>query len=715
MSGFPACADPQIHCFYLFAMPLFALLGPLQPAWFDRIELCHILAAGIGFFLLARELRVTIYAAILVAIIVMFGGSASARLQHTGMIYAYGLLPWCLLLTRLVFMRTSWVYVIGLGICAGSMGVLGDQVAFLNCLVVAAFAVSMLVHGGITKQDTRAPFIRLVLAAVLTLLVMLPQIVPTIELLPLSSRPWIPLENLAQKSLYKWSFLTYLIPDIFRTFDGYVNYIGKNDPSETYLYAGLVPATILLYGGVFRGLLFRKGNLIFLLPLIFFVLYALGTQTPAYAQFWHLIPGVKSFQRPTDATFLINVFLALLIGWMLDRMRPAPGAQPRDRFVSVKVISLSLAFSALVTGGVVFLCKNKVPHVLLQNNTGDFWKLGIFVFLAACLLHGLERTKHRGYQNILITTMALFTFADLQFANSSNVLNTVPAKQYAFDEPDRLNEFSALEILAQLKTRPRGPFRVEMLGSEREMLWWNASNRLQVEATDGMWPINLLSYHQYAGACNPLFGRRFNHWMSGFDSPLFDLLNVQYVLTNEPEADARKVLTRSKFTQLNSLEQYTVYMNKQFLPRAFFVPKCKIVKSLSELSDVIRNANFAPTAEVVVLADDIGGTQQALTEFDSASKSGTIMNSDDIVNWERYEQNDLELSVHCEGDRMLFLSNIYFPGWCADIDGAAVKIYRADYLFQTISVKRGNHKIRFRFQPYSLDALMESRRLANIK
>ncbi|MFX9630941.1 hypothetical protein ABTO69_20530, partial [Acinetobacter baumannii] len=84
--------------------------------------------------------------------------------------------------------------------------------------------------------------------------------------------------------------LTYLVPNIFRTFDGYVNYIGKNDPSETYLYIGLIPAAILLYCGLFKRLFLRLESLWFVAPLVFFLLYALGTQTPAYTAFWYLIP-----------------------------------------------------------------------------------------------------------------------------------------------------------------------------------------------------------------------------------------------------------------------------------------------------------------------------------------------------------------------------------------------------------------------------------------
>jgi len=721
MSGFPACADPQIHCFYLFAMPLFALLGPLNPIWFDRIELLHIFVAGVGVYFLAREFRMSPSSAAVTALVVMFGGSASARLQHTGMIYAYGLLPVCLLLTKWVFDRKSWWYVLLLGVVAGSMGILGDQVAFLNCFLVAVFACALLLRSLLSKKSVALPFCRLLVAGLVTVLVMLPQIIPTTELLPLSSRPWIPLENLRAKSLYRWSFLTCLIPDIFRTFDGYENYIGKNDPSETYLYIGLLPATIFLYGGILKGLLFRKANLWFLVPLIFFLLYALGTQTPAYALFWNFIPGVKSFQRPTDATFVLNVFLALLLGLILDLLRgrrvsDSSFVKGADKFNLTLESFFALSFSLLTVLTTVLLCKFKVPHVLLQNNVVAFIKIGLLVFVGMLLLRALERCRERGIQNLLIALIGMLSFCDLQLVNSSNYLNTAREKDYAYTDPAALSQHPALVALSRLRSTPENQYRVEMLGSEKENEWWNASNHLKVEATDGMWPINLLSYHQYSGACNPIFGRRFNHWMSGFDSPLFDLLNVRYVLTNYPEEKARSVLNPFKFRRVSTLNQYSTYENTKVLPRCFLLSHYKMCQSFSELANIMRSAKFDPSTEVVLLADDFksnANAQADLKALPTEQKAQLLKDAaPDQVRYLGRSANNQSLSVHCAGDRILFLGDIYFPGWSAQIDGKSAETVRADYLFRGVFVPKGDHNVQFTYNPYTLEALKETSRLA---
>jgi hypothetical protein len=719
MSGFPGCADPQIHCFYFLAIPLLALLGPLDPVWFDRVALLHILGAGIGIYFLAREFKLSAGAAAVASLIVMFGGSASARLQHTGMVYAYGLLPWCLLFTSYVVHRGKWWHVVFLGVFAGSMGVLGDQVAFLSCLTVAAFATILLVRKMVRKENFVLPLVGLLLSAVVTILLMLPQIIPTAELLPLSSRPWIPLQNLWPKSLYSWSFLTTLVPDIFRTFDGYSNYVGRNDPCETYLYFGLVPAAIFVYGGVIKGKLLRRENLRFALPLAFFLLYALGTQTPAYSFFWHFIPGVKSFQRPTDATFLVNVFIGLLTGAILDQLRAARptatgGAEPSgpERAWFGKVLEVAVAPLLVSTAmflALLFLCKYKVPLVLLENNWLALVKVFLFFFLGLVLVQIVRKCRNRGLQNLAVAAIALLSWGDLVWQNSSNFLNTAAHQDYAYDYPRKVKDLPGLRALAELRSSPTDPFRVELLGSSTEWQWWNASSHLHVQTTDGMWPINLLSYHQFAGACNPVFGRQFNHWTSGFDSPLFDLLNVRYVLTNLAPAAARASLREDKYKYVSSIDKYSVYENLTVVPRAFLVGKVSTAPGINELKNLLLDPHFAPRKIVYLLADDLKSAGKEL------SKIGAVDNRNvpgDQVLWRKYGENDVRLSVHANGNRMLVLGDIYFPGWCAEVDGQSVPIYRADFLFRAIYVSKGEHQVRFVFRPYSLDALRESTRLA---
>jgi len=47
----------------------------------------------------------------------------------------------------------------------------------------------------------------------------------------------------------------------------------------------------------------------------------------------------------------------------------------------------------------------------------------------------------------------------------------------------------------------------------------------------------------------------------------------------------------------------------------------------------------------------------------------------------------------------LLLSDAYYPGWRARLDGQEETVYRADYLFRAVLVPSGQHVVEFTFDP----------------
>jgi uncharacterized membrane protein YfhO len=50
----------------------------------------------------------------------------------------------------------------------------------------------------------------------------------------------------------------------------------------------------------------------------------------------------------------------------------------------------------------------------------------------------------------------------------------------------------------------------------------------------------------------------------------------------------------------------------------------------------------------------------------------------------------------------LILSDAYYPGWQATIDGAPTEIHLANGAFRAISFPEGTHTVEFRYQPRSV-------------
>jgi len=50
----------------------------------------------------------------------------------------------------------------------------------------------------------------------------------------------------------------------------------------------------------------------------------------------------------------------------------------------------------------------------------------------------------------------------------------------------------------------------------------------------------------------------------------------------------------------------------------------------------------------------------------------------------------------------LVLSDTYYPGWTAEVDGQTATIQRADLMLRAVYLEPGEHRVEFRFQPASL-------------
>jgi uncharacterized membrane protein YfhO len=50
----------------------------------------------------------------------------------------------------------------------------------------------------------------------------------------------------------------------------------------------------------------------------------------------------------------------------------------------------------------------------------------------------------------------------------------------------------------------------------------------------------------------------------------------------------------------------------------------------------------------------------------------------------------------------LVLTDTWFPGWRARVDGRDATLWRADHAFRAVWVPTGRHEVEFRFEPRSL-------------
>ncbi|HTO94274.1 MAG TPA: YfhO family protein, partial [Bacteroidota bacterium] len=64
--------------------------------------------------------------------------------------------------------------------------------------------------------------------------------------------------------------------------------------------------------------------------------------------------------------------------------------------------------------------------------------------------------------------------------------------------------------------------------------------------------------------------------------------------------------------------------------------------------------------------------------------------------------NSVRIRAVCPVSALLVLSDTYYPGWEAEIDGKPARILLADHTMRAVVVPPGVHEVAFEFRPGSV-------------
>ena len=136
-----------------------------------------------------------------------------------------------------------------------------------------------------------------------------------------------------------------------------------------------------------------------------------------------------------------------------------------------------------------------------------------------------------------------------------------------------------------------------------------------------------------------------------------------------------------------------VYENRNVLPRAFVVREAGAVSDREEAIARIKEEGFDP-AQTAVIEGDLPPAQLAALANGQAT-------GDDAVQITGYQDNRVDLTVETDSAGLLVLSDTYYPGWKAYVDGERVPIYPTDVALRSVFLEQGEHEVRFVYSPGS--------------
>jgi hypothetical protein len=688
--GVPLFATIQAGVLYPLSLPYLFL--PLDLA-FNWTIVFHFFLAGAFTYGLMRELGASIQASLAGTFALLFGGYLISvhNVLNTLISFSwYPLVMWfgCRMVrTGLV----RWAVAAGVSLCCmflgGGMEIL--LLTFASLLFLCLYPRVLPLRDSENSPNLQHRLISLGLALLIFLGLSMVQILPFLELYGQSHRyGGVSLGEATLWSLDPRDLIYFLLPDIYgprRTSDLYWKF-------QNYLKTIYVGPVILCLAGIY---FFRQGKrgLVLLAAMVLSLVFAFGSHTPVYLFFYKYFPFFSALRYPVKFLFLFVFYLCLAAGLGLDvvRQRFSENRHPpywcQGLLIAVILVLAALFWVARLhpdqmqslarQWGGTFPESSYLPMVLHNFNR----ILALTVLVLMVVFFGMRHRLIRLGSPLLLMLLTL----DLFLGNRGYAIKVDAAVFHADNS-----------IIRTLRADP-DLFRVHVLPEARDLeiipvksFEEAHQNRKKLLGNDLMMEHHLFDITGYNVPLQPRYERLIGLILSkplASILPLLDMLNVKYVLTEKP------VDLQGLSWVLDGPGESKLYQNHYWLPRAFLVKQFQVLNSEQEYARAFIELTFDPGSTILLETEP--------KRFLELKKMPIVPNLVSTVRVLSYENNRIVLQVDTPEAALLFMSEAYYPGWQAYVDGRQEEILRADYVFRAIPVGPGSHRIEVVYQPLS--------------
>lgn len=608
LTGVPLAANIQSAPFY--PLNILYLLGPFSQIWSLQVVL-QILLGGIFMIMYLRNKNLK-PEAISVGVLSWVGsGFFIAWLEHNTLVQAAIWLP-----LMLLCIDKKW-FLLLVGAITFSF--------FAGAPQIFLYVIGMVVAYALWNKKLIWLLLPLGLAAILTF----PQWSVTAQfgvnaLRTVGIDAWkepgwfLPWQNLAQ----------FLAPDYFGN-PATLNYFGVWNYMEFVGYIGIFPTILAIVNLISRK---SKQEWFFIIVLLVCLAFSLPSVFSEIPYKLHL-PLITVVQ-PTRLMVLINFSLSIMAAFGMQSL--LSGKQRKSLIIAV--LLLSLGFVALWFGA-----NNPI-------STRNLY-LPILLFSLAVLTLGLSIWRPKLiWVAILILVFDLFRFGN---------------KFESFSSPSFL--FPQTLITKYLQENI-GNYRIAAIDDRIFPPNFSVHYKIPIiSGYDSLLPkrsVELLNAIDKSSLSRIVVPKNYN-------SQIFDLLGVKYVLSLDP-------IKSDKLTLVFEEGQTKVYENKKVLPRSFFIKRVFI-------------AGDPQSAIERLFSSDFNAWEEAVTEGIFKTTQFSIGSAE--IN--EYSPSEVIVNTSNSGDGLLVLTDTYYPGWVVSIDGVDAKINVVDYALRGVIVPAGQHKVRF--------------------
>jgi hypothetical protein len=378
------------------------------------------------------------------------------------------------------------------------------------------------------------------------------------------------------------------------------------------------------------------------------LVFAMGGNTIFHGMFYSLLPLVEKARSPLMATLVTLACLSLLVSYGVDALREG---LPE---VGTRKLRWTLA-----AAGAFILAALWVLYIARENA----WRhdtrasvAGIVALLAAAALTAWQR--HAIRTTGLLTAFGMLLFMELGAGNISMA-------------PHRERDLRNLPTMASDQpwldaVRKLGPNeRVELSNEDRPHNFgdWNGVDVWHSYLASLTTNIKLINIHE--GRTRELFG-------------------VRYALRqkSKPTQEWSEVVATDP-------TGFSVYLNRHALPRAWTVHQVTEAKTPADSRRFMDDTSFDLRHRAFMQ----GAKPPALEKCTGKAEDVRIV---------RRVSDHVRLYAELECSGMVILSDTFYPGWEATIDGKPVPIHEMYSVIRGVVAPKGRHWIDMRYRPKSV-------------
>ncbi len=700
-SGFPILAEGQIGAFYPPNIALYFLF-PFEAAYTYNIIL-HFVLAGVFMYIYTRQINMSKVGATISVVVFLFGSGYGGCFYGMMSMKVLVWFPLILFFTEKLFEKENLSYGILIGIFLSFQVLAGYlQIALYSIIISTIYFFTHLIFYFLKGKGLKRSIVvslYYLIGAIAAFGLSAAQLFASIELAKFSGR---------LGSGIGFSMLGSYIPLglIQLVFPRCTNYSGEE------LYVGIIPFFLCLV------LIFCKKDRFgkFFIFLAFLsLLLAFGKYNPLYVGLIKAI-GFYGLRIPSKLLFFTAFALAVLAGYGFDRFCSFPAEEKQyTRFkriiycLSAGAVTVLIITNTILYYGKEFLINYGRNYVDKKVYGQPFHRKTLDTYYAKVdnvyqmLVSKTYIFDTFNILSIIILIISIFIILYMRrvvslrdFKIACVVVITIDLYVFSFFpnsfRGDRapINETLKTPEAVEFLKKDTGLHRVycyipKALQGRHSRYIPNYNMFYQLSDISAYSPLVLNSYYKLLGdlGCVDDSVGRLEPSLDSLDESfnLLSLLNVKYIL-------ARKDIDDSRLELVYQDEQINVYKNEESLPRAFFVSNYKVINNEEQSLGFLKSKNFHPQ-DIVVLDEEPSGLE---------SKSSDTQDNA-IIEIRKYSPQKIILDVTTPSSGILILSDLFYPGWKASVDGEETKIMKANTVLRAVVVPEGKHMIKFVYNP----------------